>query len=184
MTKFKKQNALPCKFQKKFKGPLFHCREISDHKYWWSGKNLSALFQNLIYLETWSFFRKTFDKSRFKVGKIKISEFQKMYVRRPGNRKHSFFINLNILSANWLLLKLCNSIKTNVWYLRSLENWPLKCGYPFNFAKNLKDRNFVVGGSKNLKLLANPCFGVCFQKKCIFEFSAIFVCLLSRWPKR
>ena len=138
MTKFKKQNALPCKFQKKFKGPLFHCREISDHKYWWSGKNLSALFQNLIYLETWSFFRKTFDKSRFKVGKIKISEFQKMYVRRPGNHKHSFFINLNILSANWLLLKLCNSIKTNVWYLRSLEKLAIKMWLSVQFREEFK----------------------------------------------
>ena len=27
-----------------------------------------------------------------KVGKIKKSEFQKLYVRWPGNRKHSFFI--------------------------------------------------------------------------------------------
>ena len=27
-----------------------------------------------------------------KVGKIKMSEFQKMYVRRLGNQKHRFFI--------------------------------------------------------------------------------------------
>ena len=44
------------------------------------------------------------------------------------------------------------------------KTWPLKCGYPFNFAKNLKDRHFVVGGSKNLKLSINTCFGVSFQK--------------------
>ena len=36
--------------------------------------------------------------------------------------------------------------------------------FPFNFAKNLKDRHFVVGGSKNLKLSPNTCFGVSFQK--------------------
>ena len=117
MTKFKKQKALPCKFQKKFKGPLFHCREISDHKYWWSGKNF-----------------------------------------------------LNILSANWHLLKLWNSIKKNVWYLPSLEKLAIKIWFPFNFAKNLKDRHFVVGGSKNLKLSPNTCFGVSFQKNVFSSF--------------
>ena len=47
LAKFKKQKALPCKFQKKFKGPLFHCREILDHKCWYSGKNLSALSKSI-----------------------------------------------------------------------------------------------------------------------------------------
>ena len=36
--------------------------------------------------------QKKFDKSCLKVGKIKMSESQKMCVRRPGNRKHNFFI--------------------------------------------------------------------------------------------
>ena len=36
--------------------------------------------------------------------------------------------------------------------------------FSFNFAKNLKDRNFVVGESKNLRLSTNTCFGVSFQK--------------------
>ena len=58
------------------------------------------------------------------------------------------FSNLNILSA-----KLCNSIKTNAWYLR-----------------NLKDRHFAVDGSKNLKLSANTCFGVSFQKNVFSSF--------------
>ena len=71
---------------------------------------------------------------------------------------------MNILSANWHLLKLCNSIKTNVWYLRSLKKSATKMWFPFNFAKNLKARHFVVGGSKNLKLSTNTCFGVSFQK--------------------
>ena len=31
----------------------------------------------------------------------------------------------------------------------------------------------MVGGSKNLKLSTNTCFGVSFQKKCIFEFFAV-----------
>ena len=36
--------------------------------------------------------------------------------------------------------------------------------FPFNFAKKLKDRHFVVGGSKNLKRSPNTSFGVRFQK--------------------
>ena len=42
--------------------------------------------------------------------------------------------------------------------------------FPFNFAKNLKDRHFVVGGSKNLKLSTNNYFGVSFQKKLFSSF--------------
>ena len=42
--------------------------------------------------------------------------------------------------------------------------------FPFNFAKNLKDGHFVVGGSKNLKLLPNTCFGVSFQKNVLWSF--------------
>ena len=68
------------------------------------------------------------------------------------------------------MLKLCNSIKTNVWYLRSLEKLAIKMWFPFNFAKNLKDRHFVVGGSKNLKLSTNTCFGVSFQKNVLSSF--------------
>ena len=72
------------------------------------------------------------------------------------------------------MLKLCNSIKPNVWYLRSLEKLAIKMWFPFNFAKNLKDRHFVVGGSKNLKLSPNTCFGVSFQKN-------VFLSFLSFW---
>ena len=122
-----------------------------------------------IYFETWKFFDKFFYKSCLKVGKIKKSEFQKLYVWRPGYHKQ-LFDNLNILSANWPLLKLCNSIKTNVWYLRNLEKLAIKMWFPFNFAKNLKDRHFVVGGSKNLKLSPNTCFGVSFQKNVLSSF--------------
>ena len=42
--------------------------------------------------------------------------------------------------------------------------------FPFNFAKNLKDRHFVVGGSKNLKLSRNNCFGASFQKNILSSF--------------
>ena len=99
-----------------------------------------------------------------------MSEFQKMYVRRPGNRKHSFFITwifyqLTDFCSNYAIqLKLMSDI-CEVW-----KNYSLKCGYPFNFSKNLKDRHFVVGGSKNLKLLTNPFFGVSLQKNVFSSF--------------
>ena len=105
-------------------------------------------------------FHKISDKSRLKVGIIKsYSEFQKLYVRRSGNRKHGFFIT-------WIFyqLKLGNSIKPNVWYFRSLVKLAIKMCFPFNFAKKIKGRHFVVAGSKNLKLSRNTCFGVSFQK--------------------
>ena len=42
--------------------------------------------------------------------------------------------------------------------------------FPFNFAKSLKVYHFVVGGSKNLKLSPNNCFGVSFQKNVLSSF--------------
>ena len=68
------------------------------------------------------------------------------------------------------MLKLCNSIKTNFWYLWSLEQLAIKMWFPFNFLKNLKNRHFVVGGSKNSKLSTNTCFGVSFQKNLLLSF--------------
>ena len=97
-------------------------------------------------------------------------EFQKLYLRRRGNRKHSFFITWIFSPANWPLFKLCNSIQKNVWYLRSLEKLAIKKWFPFNFARNLKGHHFVVGGSKNLKLSTNTCFGVSFQKNVFSSF--------------
>ena len=61
------------------------------------------------------------------------------------------FHTLNILSANWPLLKLCNSIKLNVWYLQCLEKLAIKMWFPINFLKTLKDCYFVADESRNLK---------------------------------
>ena len=89
-------------FRANFKGLLFQCREISDHKYWWGGKNLSVFISiSKSILKPGGFFVKI-----LKVGKIKMSKFQKMHIRRPGNRKHSFFITwifyqLTILCSNY-----------------------------------------------------------------------------------
>ena len=62
------------------------------------------------------------------------------------------------------MLKLGNLIKTNVWFLQNFQKLAIEIWFPFNFAKSLKGRHFVVGGSKNLKISTNTCFGVGFQK--------------------
>ena len=54
--------------------------------------------------------------------------------------------------------------------MRNLEKLAIKMFFPFNFAKNLKNRHFVVGGSKKLKRLSNTCFGVNFQKYVLPSF--------------
>ena len=54
--------------------------------------------------------------------------------------------------------------------MRSLEKLAMKIWFPFNFAKNLKDRYFAVGESKNLKLSPNTCFGVTFQENVLLSF--------------
>ena len=41
---------------------------------------------------------------------------------------------------------------------------------PFNFAKNLNDRDFAVSESKDLKLSTYTCFGVSFQKTVLWSF--------------
>ena len=75
------------------------------------------------------------------------------------------------------MLKLCNSIKPNVWYSGSLEKLAIKMWLTFNFTKNLKDRHFVVDGSKNLKLSTNTFFSVSFQKNVLSGFLLFsFVC--------
>ena len=76
------------------------------------------------------------------------------------------------------MLKLCNSIKTNAWYLQSLEKLAIKMWFLFTFSKKLKDRHFVVGGSKTFKFSTNTCFGVSFQKN-VFSSLLLFlsVCL-------
>ena len=126
-----------------------------------------------IYFETWRYFDKIFDKSCFKVGTIKKSEFQKLFVRRTGNRKRSFFIAWIFYQITFI----CSNYATQ-WnqMLDICEVWKIaiKIRFSFDFAKNLKNRHFVVGGLNNLKISPNNCFGVSFQQKCIAKFSAIF----------
>ena len=155
MTKFKKQNALPCKFQKKFKGPLFHCREISDHKYWWSGKTLSVLSKSI--LKPGGFFVKVLTKFVWKLEKLKCQNFKKCMFDDLVI-VNTAFSNLNILSANWPLLKLRNSIKTNVWYLRSLEKLAIKMWSSVQFRKIFKGPSFCGAWVKELETFSKHLF--------------------------
>ena len=59
-----------------------------------------------------------------------------------------------MLLTNLILHMLCIFIKPNVWYSWSLRILAIKRWFPFNSAKILQDRHFLVGGAKNFKLLA------------------------------
>ena len=61
-------------FKKKFKEPLFHCREISDRKYWWCGEILSVLSKSI--LNPGSLFIKFLKKVIWKLGKLKSQNFK------------------------------------------------------------------------------------------------------------
>ena len=52
---------------------------------------------------------------------------------------------------------------------QNLEKLAIKMWFPLNFAKNLKDRHFVVGESKTFKLLTNTRFGVSLQKNVLLS---------------
>ena len=58
----------------KFKGPLFHCREISDYEYWRNGKTLSVLSKSN--LNPGSILIKFLKKVLRKLGKLKSQNFK------------------------------------------------------------------------------------------------------------
>ena len=94
MKKFKKQNAPRIsKKKKKSKGCCFIVKKFQIINIG-EGVKLYSTFKIYI-LKSGSFFHNILNKICLKVGKIKNSEFQKLYVRRPGNRKQSFFHNLS-----------------------------------------------------------------------------------------
>ena len=82
---------------------------------------------------------------------------------------------LNILLANQILHILCIFIKPNVWYSWSLKILAIKRWFPFNFAKTLQDRHFVVGGPKNFKLLADISFESSLQNT-VLPSLLLFLC--------
>ena len=99
-----------------------------------------------------------------------MSEFQKIYVRRPGNRKHSFFITWIIYQLTSVCSSYAIQLKQMSGICKVFKNLVIKMWFPFNFAKNWKDPHFVVGGSKTLKLSPNTYFGVSFQKNLLSSF--------------
>ena len=61
--------------------------------------------------------------------------------------------------------------------MQNFQNLAIEIWFPFNFAKSLKDRHFVVGGLKNLKISTNTCFGASFQKNVLSSFLLfLYVC--------
>ena len=87
-----------------------------------------------------------------------------------------FHLNkLNILLANQILHILCIFIKPNVWYSWSLKILAIKRWFPFNFAKILQDRHFVVGGPKDVKLLADISFESSLQNT-VLPSLLLFLC--------
>ena len=101
--------------------------------------------------------------------------FAKLHKRRrtlsgnwnPLKNHEKYFLfhlnKLNILLANQILHILRVFIKPNVWYLWSLKMLAIKRWFPFNFAKILQHRPFVVGGLNNFKLLADISFNISLQ---------------------
>ena len=80
MTKVKKQKALPCKFKKKIQRAV-NCREISDHKYWWSGKTLSVLPKSI--LKPGDFLVTILTEIVWKLEKLKCQNFKECMFDDP-----------------------------------------------------------------------------------------------------
>ena len=87
-----------------------------------------------------------------------------------------FHLNkLNILLANQILHISWIIIKPNVWYLWSLKRLAIKRWFPFNFAKIWQSCYFVVGGTKNFKLLADISFDSSLQNA-VLPSLLLFLC--------
>ena len=114
--------------------------------------------------------------------------FAKLHKRRrtlsgnwnPLKNHEKYFLfhlnKLNILLANQILHILCIFIKPNVWYSWSLKILAIKRWFPFNFAKTLQSRHFVVGGPKNFKLLADISFESSLQNT-VLPSLLLFLCV-------
>ena len=94
------------------------------------------------------------------------------------NHEKCFLFNLNklnVLLANQILHILWIFIKPNIWYSWRLKILAIKRWYPFNFAKILQGRHFVVGGPKNFKLLADISFESSLKNTVLPSF-LLFLC--------
>ena len=83
---------------------------------------------------------------------------------------------LSILLANQILHILWILIKPNVSYWWRLKILVIKKRFPLNFAKILQGRHFVMGGPKDVKLLADISFESSLQNT-VFPSLLIFLCV-------
>ena len=124
LTKFKRQNALPCKLKKKIKGLLFHCREVSDNKCWWSGKTLSVLSKSI--LKPGSFFIKLLIKFVWKLKKLKNHNVKSCMFDGPVILNTAF-------SILYQLTDLCSNCAVQLNQMSDIsevsKNLPLKYGF-------------------------------------------------------
>ena len=92
--------------------------------------------------------------------------------------------NFYFILTNWICywqIRFCTYYAFSLKQMSDIrEVLAIKRWFPFNFAKTLQGRHFVVGGPKNFLqafFLEHP------SKHCIAEFT-IFVCLLLSWSRR
>ena len=85
---------------------------------------------------------------------------------KPLRNYKKHFFDLHML---WIF------IKPIVWYSWSLKILAIKRWFPFNFAKILQGRHFVVGGPKNFKLLADISFESSLQNT-VLPSLLLFLC--------
>ena len=117
------------------------------------------------YKEGW-FFHKIFDNSHLKFGKMKKAKIKKQHFRQPVNRKPNFF-------QNWVCyyqIRFCSQYAV-------LKYQPLKDGFRSISQKFYRAVIQWWVGQKTSNLYKIFLLVAAF-KKCIVEFTAVFVCLL------
>ena len=112
-------------------------------------------------------FQLNFDNSNLKFGKMKRQKFKNGIFDAPLIASQTFSLLTNQI--------LCIFIKTNVGYLCHFKILAILRWFPFNFAKILKDRYFLVVGSKSFKLLPDISFDSSFQK-IAFSSLLLYMC--------
>ena len=156
--KNKETKCIPVQISKKFKRVTVSFSKMCRSK-------MFVMKQKL--LRTLEIHYKIFDNSHLKLEK-----------RKRQKLKNSIFDGLLIVNqtlANRILHILCIFIKPNVLYLRSLKILAIKRQLSFNFAKILQSRHFVVGGPKNIKLLADISFESSLQNTVLSNI-LLFLC--------
>ena len=113
------------------------------------------------YKKGW-FFRKIFDNSHLKFEKVKKAKI-----------KNSIFDSLLIVNETF------SQMSDISWNFKTLA---IKRWFPFNFAKVLEFRHFMVGGPKIFKFLQDISFDSDFPKLYCRVYCC-FLCLLLSWSR-